>query len=332
MSFNDLMVGKRVLVTGGAGFIGSHLVERLLHMNCEVVVLDNLSSGRLENLPLSCKGLSFIRGDVRDFALVKKVAKNADIVFHLAEFIPNTEQEGPGHVVKFSMRNPVADLDVSVKGTLNVLEAAKQAHAKVVFCSTAAVYGEVIENPIKETTPANPISPYGASKASAEIYCKLYSRVHNLPVIIARLFNVYGPKQRKYLMYDVLLKLDKNSHTLTMLGSGNQKRDFIFVDDVVEALVLLSTKGESYGDIFNVGTGVSTPIKKVVSCITKILGVKPNVIYTGSSWKGDINILTADITKLKKMGFTPKHSLVQGIKKFVKWYQKARKDSGNIAE
>jgi len=319
------MEGKRILVTGGAGFIGSHLVEQLLDLDCKVVVLDDLSSGMLENLRFNSKRLSFVQGDVRDFALVQKSIKKSDIVFQLAEFIPNTLQNGPGHVVKFSMKNPLEDLDICVRGTLNVLEAAKEAHSRVVFASTAAVYGAAPENPIKETTPINPTSPYGASKSAAEIYCRLYNNIHNLPVVIVRLFNVYGPRQRKYLMHDTLLKLEENPHTLTMLGSGDQKRDFIYVKDAVDGLILLSAKEECYAETFNLGTGIATSVKEVVTCITNILGVTPAVKYTGRSWKGDINFLVADVTRLRKVGFAPKYSLEQGIERSISWFQQARR-------
>jgi len=216
-------------------------------------------------------------------------------------------------------------LDICLKGTLNVLEAARHAHTKVIFTSTAAVYGETPENPIKETTPVNPSSFYGASKSAAETYCRLYNKTYDLPVVIVRLFNVYGPRQRKYLMHDILMKLNRNPHTLNMLGSGNQKRDFIYVKDAIDGLVLVSVNNDCYGETFNLGTGLSTSIKKVVTCITKILGANPVVKYTGSSWKGDIEILVADISELGRIGFTPKCSLEQGITKFISWYQKAEK-------
>jgi len=322
MSVNNSLKDKRVIVTGGAGFIGSHLVKKLLDSNNQVVVLDNLSSGIFENLPVHSQ-LTFINGDIRDSTLTKKLVENSDVIFHLAEFLPNTRQFGPGHVVKFSMENPFFDLDNCVRGTLNVLEAAKEANVKVVFTSSAAVYGDPVEVPIKETTPPNPVSCYGASKLAAETYCKVYSKTHNLPVVIVRLFNIYGPRQRKCVMHDVLSKLSKNPNALTMLGSGDQERDFVYVDDAVEGLILLSVKEEATGQIFNLGTGISTSIKEVLNHIVRILGAEPVVTYTGSSWKGDVGILVADSTKVRGIGFTPKYSVEQGIKEFVSWYQHA---------
>jgi UDP-glucose 4-epimerase len=323
MGANKSLKDKRIVVTGGAGFIGAHLVERLLDLNSHVVVLDNLSSGRFENLPVHPR-LSFVKGDVRNFALVKKLMKKSNMIFHLAEFIPNTRQIGPGHVIKFSMKNPLLDLDICVRGTLNVLEAARQADAKVIFTSSAAIYGE-LESPVKETTPPNPISCYGVSKLAAETYCKLFNKTYELPVVIVRLFNIYGPRQRKYVMYDILSKLQKNPKILTMLGSGNQKRDFVYVSDAVDGLIFLGEKEEASNQTFNLGTGISTSIKKVASYITKLLGIKPAVKYTRSSWKGDINVLVADSTKLGRIGFTPRYSLEEGIKELVSWYRRAEK-------
>jgi len=312
---------KRVLVTGGAGFIGSRLVERLLDLDNRVITIDNLSSGSLDNLPARSRKFGFIKGDVRNFKLVRKLAQKSDVIFHLADFIPNTKQVGPGHVVKFSMKAPLLDLDVCVRGTLNILEAARQTHASVVFASTAAVYGEPLENPVKETMPANPLSAYGTSKFAAEMYCKLFNKMHGLSVIIARIFNAYGPRQRKYVMHDFLLKLKRNPNNLKMLGSGNHVRDFIYVDDVVDGLVFLSVKKEACGQTLNLGTGVPTSIRKLVAYLAKAMGARPVITFTGVSWKGDIKTLVADLTQLKNMGYCPKYDLRQGIKDYLYWYR-----------
>ncbi len=313
--------GRKVLVTGGAGFIGSHLVDRLLGMGDEVTVLDDLSSGCKENLNSSAERMRFVKGNIRNLALVKKLVKDSDLVFHLAEFIPNTDQFGPGHVIKFSMKRPLLDLDICVRGTLNLLEAAKETETKVVFASTAAVYGNALKNPIREDAPIMPISPYGVSKAAAEMYCDLYHRIHELPMVIVRFFNVYGPRQRKYLMYDTLRKLAENSKELTVLGSGKQQRDFVYVDDVVNGLMLLSGSDKAIGGVFNLGTGEPSSVEDVVACMTETLGLKPTISYSGSSWKGDIDILVADISKIEGLGFSAKHNLAQGIKKLVEWFR-----------
>ena len=320
MNFREGIEGKRVVVTGGAGFIGSNLIERLMALKCQIVVLDDFSSGTIENLPKCSDQVRIIRGDVRNASMVKKAINKSDLVFHLAEFIPNTAQGGPGHVIKFSTKRPIVDLNISVRGTINVLECAKEAGAKVVFSSTAAVYGESHEGAIDESMPLNPVSPYGASKSAAELYCKVYSHTFGLPVTVVRFFNVYGPKQRKYLMHDVLMKLRQNPQALTILGSGYQRRDFVFVRDVVDGLVLVADRAEFECETYNLGTGIATSAREVVKCITDILDLKPEIAYTGSSWKGDIKSLVADIGKIRSLGFSPKYSLQEGVKELISWF------------
>jgi UDP-glucose 4-epimerase len=312
----------RVLVTGGAGFIGSNLVDRLLRLGAQVLVLDDLSSGMRANLPRAGP-MKFVRGDVRNPKLMRKLSKEVQIIFHLAEFIPNTRQTGPEHVVKYSMRKTLLDLDVCVGGTLNVLEAARKTNAKVLFASSAAVYGQPDVNPIMEIVPLSPISSYGVSKMAAEAYCHVYAKTYGVPVVTARLFNVYGRRQRKYVMYDLLSRLRRRPRQLKILGSGKQTRDFIYIDDAVEGIILLAAREETYGQAFNLGTGQSTSVRQLVSCLTELLGVTPRVSYTGVSWEGDAQSLIADTRKIMRIGFKPKYTLEQGLTELTKWYRQA---------
>jgi len=203
---------ETVLVTGGAGFIGSHLVERLANEGTRVIVLDNLSYGRKSNIPN--RHIKFVCGDVRNAGLVDTLVEKSDIVFHLAEYIPETINYGVGHVVKYSVENPLLDFDIGCRGTLVVLEKAQKYNKRFVFTSSAAIYGEPTTVPIKEETPTLPSSPYGASKLCAETYVKLYSKLYDMPTTVLRLFNVYGPRQKKYIMYDILFKLMKEPKKL----------------------------------------------------------------------------------------------------------------------
>jgi len=321
MSIARYSTGRKALVTGGAGFIGSHLVEALLRSHNDVIVLDDLSTGTLQNLRFRSRQLKIIKGDVRNAELVKKLARKSDFIFHLAEFIPNTKQAGSGHVIKFSVDNPFEDLDICVRGTLNVLEAAKEANAGVLFTSTAAVYGDTARKPLRETTPVNPISPYGASKSAGEVYCKLYANLHGLDVKIVRLFNVFGPRQRKYIMYDILSRLEKNPRILKILGSGKHVRDFVYVGDVVKAIIFLSQKAEYSGEVFNVGTGVPTSMDEVARDIADLLNIEPRLEHTGSSWKGDIAYVVADVSKLRRAGIVPRYGLRSGLRKLIDWFQ-----------
>jgi UDP-glucose 4-epimerase len=318
--------GMTALVTGGAGFIGSHLVEKLIDENAQVIVLDNLSSGDVGNIPV--ERVRFVHGDVRDAELVRVLVRESDIVFHLAEYIPETRGYGAGHVVRYSTDNPMQEFDVSCKGTLTVLEECRKYKTCVVLASSAAVYGESGSRDLREESPLSPSSPYGASKLCAETYVRTYSRTYGLAAVILRLFNVYGPRQAKYVMHDLLLKLAHDPTELTVLGSGEEERDFVFVDDAVDAMLLVTKTDGFNGEVFNIGTGVSTSIKQIVYMITRKIAANPRVTFTQSSWKGDVRRLVADITKIRKLGFEPKYLLEDGLGRLVEWYRKKYDQAG----
>jgi UDP-glucose 4-epimerase len=241
------------------------------------------------------------------------------MVFHLAEYIPETTLYGVGHVIRYSVNKPLQDFDVGCKGTLNLLEMCRKHDKPIVFSSTAAVYGNGYINPIKEDAPTIPVSPYGASKLCAETYIALYSRLYGLQTDILRFFNVYGPKQRKYLIFDLLLKLRSDPTRLEVKGTGEERRDFIYVADAVDSLLIVTSKRER-GIICNVGTGGSYSVSQVVNLTIRSLGLKPAITYTGASWKGDINCLVADNERLLGFGFAPKWSLKQGIRETIRWF------------
>lgn len=311
---------QNVLITGGAGFIGSHLVETLISQEIEeVIVVDNLSSGHRENVP-TVPNIKFVHGDIRKSALMNRLVKKCDIVFHLAEYIPETKEYGPGHVVKYSSEKPLEDFDVNAKGTIVVLDAARKHDRKVIFASTAAIYGNTGLKSIPEDTKPLPASPYGAAKLCAEIYGDTYSREYKLPIVVARLFNVYGPRQRKYVMYDLLLRLLENPKQLDVLGTGKEERDFIYVQDAVEALMILASDPKAEGRVFNVGTGVGTQVSKVVRLLLKTLRLNTKVRFIGESWSGDLKAIVANIDRIVEVGFKPRFSLEKGVEKLVSWF------------
>jgi UDP-glucose 4-epimerase len=317
--------GKKILVTGGAGFVGSTLAEKLANEGANVTIVDNLSSGRQENI--SNLNIEFKLGDVRNDELMDNLVHNSDVVFHLAEFIPETCTYGAGHVIKYSVENPLQDFDVSCFGSLNVLEKCRKYDKPIIFTSSAAVYGES-KRQDEESSPV-PSSPYGASKLCAEIYMRLYAKLYKLPVTVLRFCNLYGPKQRKYILYDVLLKLSRNEEKLEVLGTGFEERDFIFVNDAIDA-VLLAAQNQSCSKLFNVGTGNSVSIKEMIEAILKVLQLRPTVSFSQSSWKGDIRKLGASTEKIKNLGFKPKYTLDEGIKETVSWFIKTHKTHWNV--
>lgn len=310
--------GSNILITGGAGFVGSTLADKLACEGASVCVLDNLSSGRKDNL--SHKNIHFVNDDIRNAEVVDSLVKKSDVVFHLAEYIPETKTYGAGHVIKYSVENPLLDFDVSCRGSLIVLDKCRKHDKPLVFTSSAAVYGEKQNASVTEESATVPSSPYGASKLCAEVYIELYSRLYKLPVTVLRFCNLYGPRQRKYLVYDVLVKLKKNPEKLEMLGTGLEERDFIYVDDAVRAVLLASEKPKSDGAVFNIGTGVSSSTKKIVELILEIQGIKPEVFFTEVSWKGDIRKLGANVDKIRRLGFNPEFSLEAGLRQTIDWF------------
>ncbi len=296
----------RVLVTGGAGFIGSHLVRRLVAEGFQVTVLDNLSSGHLGNLDCVSSEVRFVEGDVRDPGVVGEAASGAEAVIHLAALIDVAE----------SIEKPHLYLDVNVLGTLNVLEAAKRAKV-FVFASSAAVYGEPLSLPIEESHPLAPLSPYGATKVAGEALVQAYARVHGFRPVILRIFNVYGPRQSKAYAGVVLefAKRVMKGEPPIIYGDGSQTRDFVYIDDVVECFVA-ATKKQHVSGVLNVGSGKAVSIKELARKVAEVLG-KPNLepVYAPAR-PGDIKHSVASINKLKEcLGYTPGVSLEQGLEK-----------------
>lgn len=308
---------KRVLVTGGAGFVGSHIVDLLVSKDAFVTVVDNLSAGNLNNLDLSKNKIDFQKVDVCNFKAISKLIKNQDVVFHLAA---NAD-------VPLSIKNPHYDFKNNVLGGYNILRGCLNSNVqKVLFASSAAVYGEPEYVPIDEKHKTNPISPYGAAKLSIERLGITYYKSFGLPFTAIRIFNNYGIRQPRYVMYDLIKKLYKNNKYLEVLGTGEQVRDYCYVKDGARCFVLAAENEKSSGEVFNLAGGNPIKIKELVELIIKTLGLKNvTVKYTGQSWKGDIIRLIADTKKTKDyLGFKPEISLDEGVRKLNNWLRKQK--------
>jgi len=300
----------RVLVTGGAGFIGSHTVDRFLADGFEVVALDDLRSGQLENINqhVGKRSFRFVRGDVRDSRLVKDWVSDVDSVVHLAALISVPE----------SIKNPVLTNDVNVNGTLNLLRACVDFGVKrFVYASSCALYGDAESLPIKEDCPARPESPYGVSKLVAENYVRTYQEDFGLETVCLRYFNVYGPRQvysdYSGVITQFLSRLARNL-PLIIFGDGEQTRDFVYIQDIVEANVLALKCEEVAGEIFNIGAGVATTINQLASVLLEITNKTHLGITRSRPREGDIMHSVADISKArKKLGYSPKISLKDGL-------------------
>ncbi|MGC8817573.1 MAG: GDP-mannose 4,6-dehydratase [Candidatus Hadarchaeum sp.] len=310
-------LGYRVLVTGVAGFIGSHLAERLVASGFEVVGLDNFSSGLMENLSSvkNSKNFSLFKGDILNDGDLSK-AKDVDAIFHLA---------AQSSVPK-STEDPCRDFEINVRGTINMLEHARREDVKAfIFASSSTVYGEAKILPTPEDHPLQPISNYGASKAAGEAYCSSYCSLYGIGAVSLRYYNIFGPRCRRGVMFDLMQKLRKDKERLEVLGTGGQEKDYLYIDDAVDATLLVTESGSLKGEAFNVGSGGSCTVRNLVSLLLGELGLdrKVKIAYTGGvSWPGDVQRTQADITKLRGLGFVPKVNLETGIKFFVDWYKK----------
>ncbi len=298
--------GKNILVTGGAGFIGSHLVDKLSLGN-KVIVIDNLSSGLLSNLEKSKDQITFIKGDVLDKTLLKDIVAEVEFIFHLAANV--------GYVR--SIEDPCFDMDVNTKGTVNILEACRNSNVKrLVYSSSGAIFGQAKYLPIDEEHPLNPESPYAVSKLAAEKYCFAFHKVHGVPATSLRYFNVYGPRQdtSEYAnAISIFLNRIKDGKPLTIFGDGKQTRDFVFVEDVVTANILAATQPAAVGEIFNIATGQENSIEQLTAIIKQVSARESPVIYADRR-AGEVRYSRANIEKARKMlGYNPETNLKEGL-------------------
>ena len=299
-----------VLVTGGAGFIGSHLVDRLVAEGFEVGVLDNLSTGKPENLKyhLENGSLRFVRGDLLDGQAVREALKNAEAVFHLAAITS----------VPYSVKHPDATRRVNVEGTRSLLEAClRKGVERFIYVSSCAVYGEPEYLPVDEKHPARPISPYAETKLEAERLCREFQEKYGLKTTIVRPFNVYGPRMRGGQYGGVIARFIerlRSNKPPIIYGDGRQTRDFIHVWDVVNALMLTLNCQNAAGEMFNVASGVATSIVELAKLVMQLLGADGLKPIFRPARGGDIRQSYADIRKAKAwLGYEPRISLKEGI-------------------
>jgi UDP-glucose 4-epimerase len=312
------MAEKSVLVTGGAGFIGSHLTEKLLELGANVTVyesFDRFYKGKEANLSTAANSPRFrlVDGDIRDRSSLDTAGKGVDVVIHLAG------QAGVG----FSVENPRVTNDVNVDGTLNVLWMAKANGVKrVVNASSSSIFGEPQYLPIDEAHPASPTSPYGVSKLAAEQYGKAFHNVYSLDVVSLRYFSVYGPRGRPDQVIHRFTENLVHGKPPVIKGDGTQSRDFTHVDDVVSATILAAETEGIAGEAFNIGFGARTSINDLAQKLILLTGMvgKVDPQYVDES-KGDFPHTQADNNKAARLlGWKPKISLDEGLKNYVDWY------------
>lgn len=305
------MKNKKVAVTGGLGFIGSHLVEELCHEN-EVVIVDNESTGSIENIKhLEFENISLDLGDITEIDLVNSF-EGCDYVFHHAAMAS----------VPASVADPLNCNRMNVTGTLQVLMAARDCGVeKVVFASSAAVYGDSTDFPLSENTLLKFISPYALSKATGEMYCQLFADIYDLPTVSLRYFNVFGPRQDPNSQYASVIphfiSSMLNDKPPVIFGDGEQSRDFIYVKHIVDANLKACQSRETGS--FNIATGKSTTVNQLVDIINQILGKDTEPIYEEPR-PGDVKHSLAEVSKAKSLGFSPSADFIKELGETVQWF------------
>jgi len=300
----------RIVVTGGAGFIGSHLVDKLVELGYEVAVVDNLSSGRREFVNPNAE---FHVRDLKDYSW--GVGIKGDVVFH---FAANPE-------VRLSTTEPIVHFNENVVATFNVLEWARQTGVRsVVFASSSTVYGDADVIPTPEEEPYKPISVYGAAKAAGEVMCATYARLFGVRCLAVRYANVVGPRLRHGVIYDFIMKLRRNPNVLEVLGDGTQRKSYLYVRDAVEATLAAWKKFEEMDTPFlalNVGNVDAVRVLDIAQIVAGVLGLRPEIRLVpstpdGRGWPGDVKYMTLAVTKLIKLtGWRPTMTSAEAVKK-----------------
>jgi nucleoside-diphosphate-sugar epimerase len=303
------------LVTGGAGFIGSSLVRGLLERHDTVRVLDDFSTGKRENLAELGPAIELVEADLRDAPAVLGAARGCQVIYHLGAL---------GSVPR-SMNNPVETHEVNVNGTLNVLVAAREVGARVVIASSSSVYGETRVLPQHEGLPLCPISPYAATKATAEVYCHAFTRAYGLQTVCLRYFNVFGPRQDPTSQYAAAVPLFVSAllrdQPPTIFGDGEQSRGFTYVEDVVNATIRAGNVALSEPLVANISNATAVTVNHVVAVIQRSLGKEQIRPIYAPPRPGDIKHSLADITRAKEtLGFEPAISFESGIQRAIGWY------------
>jgi len=314
------VTGKKVLVTGGAGFMGSHLVDRLVQKNLSVTVFDNMSTGTHANISqhMGRKNFTLAKGDVRNGRKTSEAIRRSKIVFHFAA-VADVQQ---------SVEDPLLVNQVNVLGTLNLLEACRNSDVDlVVYASSCAIYGDAGKDRIGEDAPLRPLSPYAASKLAAESYCLAFRRTYGLPVVCLRFFNVYGPRQRPGPYAGVVAKFAQRllrNQPPIIYGDGEQSRDFVNVRDAVKACLLLLERRETVGRAINIGSGRPTTINDLARLLTDLTDKTHLKAVYRSAREGEVRHSLASISVARKvLGYRSTVPLKKGLQEYLEWLGKA---------
>jgi UDP-glucose 4-epimerase len=320
---NEFWHGKRVLVTGGAGFIGSHLVDELVRRGVQVRVLDNFSTGRRENVAPVIDQIELIEGDIRDADTVHRAVQGVDYVLHQAA-LPSVPR---------SVADPLTTHAVNATGTLNVLLAAREANVKrVVYASSSSVYGDNPALPKREEMPTHPLSPYAVSKLAGENYCRAFYQVYGLPAVVLRYFNVFGPRQDPASPYAAVIPKFiaalLRGESPTIYGDGTKSRDFTYVANVVQANLLACEKDEAIGQVLNVACGERHTLFDLYSELVELTGKALPPVFAPAR-PGEVKHSLAAIEQAAQvLGYAPQVEWHEGLRRTVEWYMARLKVEG----
>lgn len=308
------------LVTGGAGFVGSHIVDELVQREHHVRVLDNFSTGKRENIASVIERIELIEGDIRNLDTVRSAVQGVDYVLHEAA-LPSVPR---------SIADPLASHEVNATGTLNVLIAARDASVRrVVYASSSSVYGNSPTLPKHEGMPTNPLSPYAVAKLAGEEYCRAFFQVYDLPTVALRYFNVFGPRQDTTSQYSAVIPrfivAMLQGESPTIYGDGQQSRDFTYVANVVQANLLACQEDSTPGQVFNAALGGRISLLGLVASLNKVLGVAIEPQFQAAR-AGDVIHSQANVSKFRQTtGFAEVVGLEEGLKRTVEWYAAPRR-------
>ena len=312
-------MAKKVVVTGGAGFIGSHLTEELQNRGYYVIVLDDLSTGKRENIDhfLKKDSVEFVEGSVIDLALLQTLFKGTEYVFHQAAIAS----------INSSIENPLLVNEVNITGTLKVLLAARDnGIKKVIVASSSSVYSNVASIPQNEAMPPDPISPYALTKLACEYYCSIFRQLYGLSTTCLRYFNIYGPRQGIQSQYSAVvptfIQRIADNQPPVVFGDGNQSRDFVYVKDVVSANILAAQSDAE--SMYNIGSGQSITINELAREILRLMGKDLELVYKESR-PGEVTQSLADVNKARAFGYEPQWPIQDGLTETIAYYLKTSK-------
>jgi UDP-glucose 4-epimerase len=310
---------RQCLVTGGAGFIGSHLTEALVAQDYQVRVFDNLSTGKLANLATAGDRVELIQGSITDAAAVDRAVKGCEVVFHLAA-LPSVAR---------SVEAPLESHEACATGTVNVLDAARRLGARrVVYAASSSAYGDIPGAVRVESEPVSPMSPYAAAKLAGEFYCRCFTTVYRLETVRLRFFNIFGPRQDASSPYSgviaIFAAMMKEGRTPRVDGDGLQSRDFTYVANAVQAVVKAADAPAAVGNVYNIGNGASITVLDLIKHLNDLLGTRIQATF-GPPRAGDVRHSQADITQARRdLGYDPQIPFQEGLRRTLEWYRSCK--------